>query len=65
MYIGEEASSIIGFLEWLASIWGLVCFLGFSPFCFFWAALHTPCVLSGFFGNICCAYLLKKKKKVF
>ena len=48
LYNGAESRSLIGFLEWIASSWGLLGFLLFLFFCCVAVvASYTPCMLCG------------------
>ena len=47
LYIGEELSSLIGFLEWVAPIEGLVRFFLFLLL-FVFGCLNTSCMLCSF-----------------
>ena len=62
MYIGEEASSIIGFFGVVGPpLEGWFVFLGFCHFLLiFWAALYAPYVLSGFFLVIYAVLIYQK-----
>ena len=64
VYLGEEAFSLIGFLEWIASTWGEVVLSG--PF-LFWGCIHLVYSLYAlwrlaFFNALLFTYQKKKKK---
>ena len=64
MYVGEEASTFLGFFEWMASFRGLVrfFFLCFPAFCGCWVAWYIPCIpFSPLLVIYATAYLSKKK----
>ena len=60
MYIGEELSSLVGFLEWVTSNRGVGEVFVLLVLFFLAAYIHTSGILCSF---VCIAYLSKKKKK--
>ena len=63
IYLGDQATDAVDFMEWLASLGGLVrIFVVCLAFCVFGDALYTACVLCGFL-LIYSVFIYQKKKE--